>query len=377
MIVDDFLCWVETAKAPDRVRAASALGRAYVQGRFEQSERRAAEMAMTCLLDDANASVRLALADALAPAENAPRGIILTLCQDQLEIACTVLTRSPVLTADDLVEIAVNGSSAQRVMIASRMKVEKPVSAAIAEIGRHPELLQLLQNPGVALNAAALSRIAARAGDDGEIRNILLERSDLPAAARHVLVEKVSQALANSGLMCFAMGNKRAGEVVRDARENAMAIVAGAPGQSELAEFAEHLRERGQLTPAFLMRTLCVGYAEFFAEALANLSGLTSGRVRAILAEGRAHAVRALIESAGFSRDLSPVYVQCIFLWRKQEAGPADDINVASALVDWARSKGDLSENARSLIDLAERIGIEQMRQTARQYAARITYQAA
>nr|WP_254007681.1 DUF2336 domain-containing protein [Rhizobium sp. L1K21] len=371
------MCWVETAKAADRIRAANALGRAYVEDRFDERERRVAEMALACVLDDSNSAVRLSLAKAVASSPKAPRGVILTLCDDQLEIACTIITQSPVLTDDDLVDLAAKGSSAQRVMIASRSRVARPVSAAICEIGRAPEMLQLLQNPGAQLNAAALSRIAARAGDDAEIRNLLLERADLPAAARHMLVEKVSQALASSGLICFAVGNKRAGEVVREARENAMAIVAGAPEQRDLAEFAEHLREKGSLTPAFLMRTLCVGYAEFFAEALANLSGLTSRRVRAILAEGREHAVRALIESAGFARDISPLYVECIMLWRKQGAGPATDINVASALVDWARTKNDLSDSAQSLLDLAEKIGIEQMRLSARQYAARVTDQAA
>ncbi len=377
MIVDDFLCWVDAAKTPDRAKAASALVRAYVQEKFDASERGPAEMAIACLLDDPSANVRLEVARALADAPCAPRAIILSLCDDQLEIACTIITQSPVLNDDDLVDLAVNGDSATRAMIASRAKISKSVSAAICEIGNAPELLQLLQNPGVELTGTALKRVAERMGGNAYIRGLLLERADLSATARHLLVGKVSDVLASSALVRSTQGAKRAGEIVREAQEGAMTIVAGHPEKRDLADFVEHLRERGELTPAFLMRALCAGHAEFFAEVLSNLSGVTSRRVRAILSEGRAHAVRALMESAGFTREVSPLYVQCILLWRKQAAGSAADTNVAQALVEWARKHKDFGPAAQKLLDLAERIGIDQMRQSARQYAARVTLQAA
>ncbi len=374
MIVDDFLCWVENAKTPDRAKAANALARAYVQDKFDRADKRAAEMAIACLLDDPSAAVRLSVAQAFATAENAPRGIVLSLCADQLEIACTVVTQSPVLTDDDLIDLAARNGSAHRVMIASRAHVSRSVAAAICEIGKAAELLQLLQNPGASLTSTSLLRIAERMGDDASIRNLLFERDDLPAAARHILVGKVSAALAASGLMQLAVGAKRAGEVVREAHENAITIVAANPEPNDLAAFVEHLRENGHLTPAFLMRALCAGHAEFFAEVLSNLSGVSVRRARAILAEGRAHAVRALMESAGFGRDISPLYVECVILWRRQEAA---DTNVALALVDWAQQRNGLAPAACELVELAERIGIEQMRRNARQYAARVTLQAA
>ena len=66
VIVEAFLRWVETAKSGDRARAASALGRAYLQSEMQPEERKAAEMAMTFLLDDPSPKVRLALAEAIA-----------------------------------------------------------------------------------------------------------------------------------------------------------------------------------------------------------------------------------------------------------------------------------------------------------------------
>ena len=62
MIINAFLRWVETAKAGDRARAASALARAYANASIGNDERHAAEMAMIFLLDDPAPKVRLALA---------------------------------------------------------------------------------------------------------------------------------------------------------------------------------------------------------------------------------------------------------------------------------------------------------------------------
>ncbi|PLU82564.1 hypothetical protein BMJ22_11460, partial [Sinorhizobium medicae] len=97
MIIQAFLCWVETAKAGDRASAASALGRAYAKAGTNGVDPQAVEMAMTFLLDDPSPKVRLSLVEALADCPTAPRAIIKALAQDQPEIAYIAISRSPVL----------------------------------------------------------------------------------------------------------------------------------------------------------------------------------------------------------------------------------------------------------------------------------------
>ena len=134
MIIQAFLRWVETARTGERTRAASALGRAYVDAQMNGLDRRAAEMAMTFLLDDPSPKVRHALADALCGCASVPRAIILGLAEDQPEIAYVVISRSPVLTDEDLVDLAARGTLETRALIAARNFVSRAVSAAIAEI---------------------------------------------------------------------------------------------------------------------------------------------------------------------------------------------------------------------------------------------------
>lgn len=76
MIVQAFLRWSEKAGSGERAKAANALGRAYLQADMARENRDAAYMAMTYLLDDPSPRVRLALAEALADAHDAPRAIL-------------------------------------------------------------------------------------------------------------------------------------------------------------------------------------------------------------------------------------------------------------------------------------------------------------
>ncbi|MGO7522803.1 DUF2336 domain-containing protein, partial [Rhizobium brockwellii] len=75
-------------------------------------------------------------------------------------------------------------NGATRMLIAARAHVTRPVSAALAEVGDEEELLCLLENDGAVISSLSLKRIAERLGDCCDIRNLLLDRSDLPADAR-------------------------------------------------------------------------------------------------------------------------------------------------------------------------------------------------
>ena len=97
MIVRQFLHWVRQASAGERAEATSALARAYLYSDLSSDDRAAAEGAMIMLLDDPSPLVRRALAEAIAPDENAPQVVIHALASDQPDVALPVLTCSPLL----------------------------------------------------------------------------------------------------------------------------------------------------------------------------------------------------------------------------------------------------------------------------------------
>ncbi|WP_074063163.1 MULTISPECIES: DUF2336 domain-containing protein [Rhizobium] len=372
MIVDAFLRWVETAKAGDRARAASALGRAYLQSEMLPEERKAAEMAMTFLLDDPSPRVRLALAEAIAWSDEAPRALILALAEDQPGIACHAVTYSPLLSDADLVDLAARGGSVTRILIAARASISRAVSAALAEVGDEEDILCLLENQGAAIAPVSLKRIAQRLGDCCDIRNLLLDRADLPVDARQLLTQQVSNALIAFPLAQAAIGLNRLQRISREATQAAVVSLVGDARPCEIGDLVEHLRLSGHLTPSFLMHALCSGKVEFFAGAIVNLTGCTERRVRSILATGRMHAVRALYEAAGLTREISTVFVEATLLWREASKKTAGTMlaNVCGRLLERFRHHDGTHDAVSELLDLVEKLHIAEQRQSARSYAS-------
>ncbi len=379
MIVQAFLRWVETAKAGERAKAANALGRAFLTSNMAADERRAARVAMTYLLDDPSPQVRLALADAIADSPAAPRGVVVSLAADQPEIACTVILRSPVLGDADLVDLAGRGNGCTRALIASRPQLSRGVAAALAEIGDVEEVLILLENRQASISRFSLKRIAERHGRDCDVRSLLLERDDLSADARDLLVHFVTEALSSFSLVQAAVGVRRIENIAREANAAATIFIAGSVRSDDVPALVEHLRQTGRLTPAFLMHALCAGRTDFFAAAIVTLSGLEERRVRAILATGRHHALRALLESAGLGRDISDLFCETVLLWRKatQTASGSEMESISGRLLERHRKSGTLSAAAGALLEMVEKLRMADERRMARDYASGFAVSAA
>ncbi|KQV42522.1 MULTISPECIES: DUF2336 domain-containing protein [unclassified Rhizobium] len=370
MIIQAFLRWVETAKASDRARAASALGRAYAASEMNTLDRHAAEMAMTFLLDDPSPKVRIALAGAVADCAAIPRAIVLSLAEDQPEAAFAVISRSPVLTDMDLVDLAARGTHETRAVIAARPHLSRPVAAAIAEIGGEEEVLILLENPAAEFSSRALKRLSDRLGHLPSVRNYLLDRPDLPVDARHTLVEKVSAALSGFSLVQMAIGERRVERITREACDTVAVGMAGSADASEVSALVEHLRVCGRLTPAFLMHALCSGRIDFFAAAICDLSGVSEKRVRSVLSNGRVHAVRALFEQAGLGRDVSQAFADALFLWRKDNHQSGSSIaSMSATLLSRLRRRVSSEGPVGGLAEMVEKLSIAEQRQSAREYA--------
>ncbi len=378
MIVQAFLRWSEKAGSTERAKAAYALGRTYLQSDLAPENRDAAYMTMTYLLDDPSPRVRLALAEALADAPDAPRAILVSLAEDQLEIACTVIARSPALSEADLVDIAARGESLTRSLIAARPGLARGVCAALAEVGDLPETVIMLENDQAFITPFSLRRIAERHGGDADIRDLLLRREELPADARHLLVRRISDALAGSSLVHAMIARQRAEGLFREAEDSATILIASNVSSSELPSLVEHLRQRLELTPALLIHAVCSGRLEFFTAAMVNLSGLDDRKVRAILATGRPHALKALFQSVGLFGDVVGVFIEATMMWRRAARSqvPEAPASVSAELLAHFRDV-DGSEALFELLHAVRKLTLTEERQKARHYAEALTVDAA
>jgi uncharacterized protein (DUF2336 family) len=299
MIVRQFLHWLRYAPAGERAEATSALARAYLFSDLSPDDRAAAEGAMLMLLDDPSPLVRRALADVFAGSAQAPPAIIHALASDQPEVAEPVLERSPLLLDADLVDAVATARPAAQVAIARRAILPRSVAAAIAEVGCPEACLVLVENPHAEIVPFSIERIVDRHGHLAAIRETLLERPDLPAPIRQKLVAKLSETLANFVVARAWLEPDDAKRIAREACEKAAIVLAAQSGEREVRPLIRHLRESGQLTAGLILRALLCGNTLMFEEALADLSGLSLGRVSGLVHDDGGAGFRALFDRAG------------------------------------------------------------------------------
>jgi uncharacterized protein (DUF2336 family) len=309
--------WMERAPAGARLTAIAPLVRTYFSPTLSAEQRDTLETTLTLLLDDPSAEVRRALAEALAIQEYAPRHLIVALSQDMPMVAEPVYRRSPSLIDGELVEAVSGGSERIQVAIATRPWISFAVSDAIADEGGRAAILAMLANEGADIDEVAFRTIAARFGSDGDAREALFARADLPLAVRQSLIASLGQKLNLLVLAREWLPEKRAEAVVRDACDKATVRLAADADEGDLADLVEHLRASGQLTTSLLIRSMCQGHVRLLETVLSRLSGLPAARVYALLAEGREAALRALFTRAGLPERSHPAFVVALEVLRE------------------------------------------------------------
>jgi uncharacterized protein (DUF2336 family) len=147
----------------------------------------------------ADAGARIALAELsaqLAPVPQTPVTVIRRLAHhDDIAVAGPVLSESPRLNAEDLVEIAGTRGEKHLVAIAGRWWLQEIVTDALL-VRRFPSVSRkLMKNPGARISAAGFSIILAQASGDPELAVTTGIRADLPAALRRTLLQSASEAV--------------------------------------------------------------------------------------------------------------------------------------------------------------------------------------
>jgi uncharacterized protein (DUF2336 family) len=356
----------QNASTSMRAENASALVRAYLHGGLADDERDEAEKLLFGLLDDPSGHVRRALAESLADAQGAPPDLVLGLACDQSDIAALVLSRSPVLTDEQLIDCAAIGESAAQTAIASRPRLSAAAAAALAEIGSCEALIALAANEGANLPGFTLRRMIERFGADGQLREALLGRAWLPAAARAALAAATARCLTE-----FVVES-----VARDATDRAaMIIAAGAAAYSEeTASLAAYLRSAGQLTAGLALRALLCGQTGLFEATLVELTGLSPRRVAGLIREPDSHAFAAVYAEAGLPASLILAFQSALTAQNRlseetpaQGAAPEDGalrLTVIQAVLRRCETAGD--EALARLIPLLRRFETEAAREKGR-----------
>lgn len=331
-VVRRVLVWMREQPTEGRLRAISALARAYLASSLPDSLRADALLAMTATLDDPSPPVRRALAEALAGAADAPRHIVTALAADRAEVSRAVLAHSPLLDDATLSEAAAMGEISLKLVIAQRHGISGGALWTLADTGERAVVLALVGNASAALDARALRRIFERFSEDAFVRQRLLGRDALPPALRLDLALASVNEVTEFGMTRDWLDPGRAERLTRDAREQAVIRIARGCAADELGELFEHLRERGFVNVALLMRSLLSGDLSLFETALASMSGAPPRRVAGFLAQWRGRGFAALYVKSGLPEAFLPAFRAALGALAKGVAPEGEGVSKALAL---------------------------------------------
>lgn len=315
MISRHFFAWAKTTTPGERAEGVSSLVQDFLHMDLTVEERLDVESILTVLLEDPSIPVRRAMAEGLARATAAPHHVIVGLANDQPEVAAVVLGRSPVLSSEELIECARVSGAAAQIAIADRAELPAAVGSAIAETGTREAVLTLARNGGAALTCDALATIVQRFGQDGEVREAILRRPEVPAVIRLDLSAAVAASLSQFALETGWLSIERCERVTRESREKVAVLVAADAAEARgpvASGIARRLRVTGALTPGLLLRALLSGDRSLFESALCELSGLPFAKVAGLIGRPDAQGFHALYQRAGLPIWLLPAFQAAI-----------------------------------------------------------------
>ncbi|MGV8950984.1 MAG: DUF2336 domain-containing protein [Cypionkella sp.] len=307
----------------DRGSAAHLSALAYLNHTGPADEHAALYAALIGFLDDPSVKVRAALAYGLMHSLDAPRPIMLALLHDSAVIARAVLQYSPVLIDADLIGLIRTLDVGMLTSISQRTHISSRLAAALIARADQQLTLRLLRRPDVVLAHSLLTSLAHAHGDDASMRGALLARADLPAAARLLLVQKVSDALRRTRLVKGALTSDRLGRVLRDSGDTALSAIGEREAGHARPEYVAELVLTDRLNTRVLLHAVVTGHVMFFADCLAELAQTPRTKVFALLESGSRAALNALLARCGLGEAVRNLFARLVMHARATDL--ADD----------------------------------------------------
>ncbi|NKB55220.1 MAG: DUF2336 domain-containing protein [Alphaproteobacteria bacterium] len=287
--------------------------------------------------------VRRDLAQRLAPRRDVPRDLIVTLANDQIDVAYPVLVESEVLEDADLIDITRAQRATHQIAITLRERVSPIVSEALVETNNLDVIDSLMRNPSAELAPPTMQRLVELSRETPPLRRPLLQRHDLSPELAWQMSSWVGEALKEYITENYPAEYDRIeleiDEAVRD-------IAAGDTAQPDLATQLAEIERAGGITAATLIQTLRDENIELFEALFARLTGIDTVAMPVIVYDPGGEPFAIACKACGVE---AGEFEQLYLLLAKTLAGEhADESEELKRILAYYRNLDDMA--ARSVV---------------------------
>jgi uncharacterized protein (DUF2336 family) len=276
------------------------------------------------VLDTIGPALKPEFAEQLADAARTPEKIARKLAWDEdFEVAGPVLSRSPALTHQDLLDIASRASDKRLQAVASRPSVPSTVTDVLIERGSRDVLHTVARNQGAEISTGGMARMAARGKDDIGLLESIFKRRDLSpdsvVALKSVVSEDFARLLAARGIDVeqgiSAKDLDKANSRFKEEMQRRRAEVSGVERLLEAVQKGELTMD--QAIGAVLEKPRLLDVAALMAPLL----GLTRNFVFHTLATGEPDQIAVLLRALDISYTRYAAVIAVIAVRRKKARG--------------------------------------------------------
>jgi uncharacterized protein (DUF2336 family) len=245
---------------------------------------------------------RKALAEKMASEANAPHDVIVSLANDEIEVAAPVLSHSPVLLDSDLIDVIEHHGQAHMMSVSKRERVSEAVSDSLVARGDDAVVESLITNQGAQLSHSAFENVSRRAEGNERLRAPLVDRKDTPLDVLHEVFWSASLELRKKIMATTAIIDEN--ELNRMLADSESAMLRElrerlAKADSAAEKFITAKEASGKLNLALLVELLRAGQIDNFIAGFARLARMDSGTVRHILADRNGEAAAIACRAMG------------------------------------------------------------------------------
>ncbi len=258
--------------------------------------------------------VRQHLSETISSVSNAPKDLVLSLANDEVEVALPVLRNSAVLKDEDLVSIANSQSQEHLKAIAGRESVGSTVTDVLVHKGDNDVLGTLADNNGAEFSRGGMEKFFDRAKDNDDLSVSLVKRADVPTDLAQDMFWRVSSAMRERILNATEGVEEAQVDALLEEAEKWFAEQKGSAALTPAEKFIVRKDKMGQLDAALLLSLIREDKVPEFIAGLARYANISMDVVRQAFFDPESEKLTIICKSVDIDFDVFGEIVYCVNL---------------------------------------------------------------